>query len=136
VEFTPDPEIFPEYEYTMEFLEKRMWAYACLTPGSASCSTAPSTRLTRDSWIFYPPKWGRSPSTIWGGTGAIRIEFAFTHTNNYGEEHFSFVNGQITSDGGTHLSAFREASIRRSTNISRLPGRARTCGRAWPPRWP
>jgi len=39
-----------------------------------------------------------------------KIEFAFTHTNNYGEEYFSFVNGQWTSDGGSHLSAFREAS--------------------------
>ena len=34
-----------------------------------------------------------------------QLEFAFTHTNNYGENYFSFVNGQYTSDGGTHLSA-------------------------------
>jgi topoisomerase-4 subunit B len=41
-----------------------------------------------------------------------RIEFAFTHTREYGEEHFSFVNGQHTSDGGTHLSAFREGFLK------------------------
>jgi topoisomerase-4 subunit B len=40
------------------------------------------------------------------------IEFAFTHTNNYGEEYFSFVNGQFTSDGGTHLSAFKEGFLK------------------------
>jgi len=41
-----------------------------------------------------------------------RIEFSFTHSNNYGEEYFSFVNGQYTSDGGTHLSAFREGFLK------------------------
>jgi len=41
-----------------------------------------------------------------------RIEFAFTHTREYGEEHFSFVNGQYTSDGGSHLSAFREGFLK------------------------
>jgi topoisomerase-4 subunit B len=40
------------------------------------------------------------------------IEFAFTHTNNYGEEYFSFVNGQFTSDGGSHLSAFKEGFLK------------------------
>jgi topoisomerase-4 subunit B len=40
------------------------------------------------------------------------IEVAITHTNQYGEEHYSFVNGQHTTQGGTHLSAFREASAR------------------------
>jgi topoisomerase-4 subunit B len=40
------------------------------------------------------------------------LEFSFTHTNNYGEEYFSFVNGQFTSDGGTHLSAFKEGFLK------------------------
>ena len=41
-----------------------------------------------------------------------KLEFAFTHTRNYGETFFSFVNGQFTSDGGTHLSAFREGILK------------------------
>ena len=41
-----------------------------------------------------------------------KLEFAFTHTNNYGETYFSFVNGQYTSDGGTHLSAFKEGLLK------------------------
>jgi topoisomerase-4 subunit B len=41
-----------------------------------------------------------------------KLEFAFTHTNNYGETYFSFVNGQHTSDGGTHQSAFREGLLK------------------------
>jgi len=40
------------------------------------------------------------------------LEFAFTHTSHYGENYFSFVNGQYTSDGGTHLSAFREGMVK------------------------
>jgi topoisomerase-4 subunit B len=40
------------------------------------------------------------------------LEFAFTHTNNYGEEYFSYVNGQYTSDGGSHLSAFKEGFLK------------------------
>ena len=40
------------------------------------------------------------------------LEFAFTHTNRFSEEYFSFVNGQFTLDGGTHLSAFREGVAR------------------------
>jgi topoisomerase-4 subunit B len=42
------------------------------------------------------------------------LEFAFTHTageNHYGEQYFSFVNGQFTSDGGTHLAAFKEGFL-------------------------
>jgi topoisomerase-4 subunit B len=41
-----------------------------------------------------------------------RLEFAFTHTHNYGETYFSFVNGQYTNDGGTHQAAFREAILK------------------------
>ena len=41
-----------------------------------------------------------------------KLEIAFTHTANYGENHFSFVNGQFTADGGTHLSAFREGLLK------------------------
>ncbi len=41
-----------------------------------------------------------------------QLEFAFLHTQSYGESYFSFVNGQYTADGGTHLSAFREGILK------------------------
>ena len=41
-----------------------------------------------------------------------RLKFAFTHTNSYGENYFSFVNGQYTADGGTHLAAFKEGFVK------------------------
>ena len=45
-------------------------------------------------------------------TAASMFEFAFLHTQSYGESYFSFVNGQYTADGGTHLSAFREGILK------------------------
>ena len=47
-----------------------------------------------------------------------RAEFAFTHTGNYGENYFSFVNGQYTNDGGTHQSAFREGVLKAVNEFS------------------
>ena len=45
-------------------------------------------------------------------TEGKHVEFAFLHTSSYGETYFSFVNGQYTQDGGTHLSAFREGILK------------------------
>ncbi|MCE1158269.1 MAG: toprim domain-containing protein [Spirochaetia bacterium] len=108
VEFTPDPEIFPEYEYTMEFLEKRMWAYACLNSGLSIVLNGTEYKADKGLMDLLSSEVGQVALYDLGWYRGDRIEFAFTHTNNYGEEHFSFVNGQFTSDGGTHLSAFRE----------------------------
>ena len=46
-------------------------------------------------------------------TEGKQLEFAFLHSSSYGETYFSFVNGQYTQDGGTHLSAFREGILER-----------------------
>lgn len=112
VEFTPDPEIFGEYAFNMEFIEKRMRHYAYLNSGLSIefngqefSSDAGLLDLLNDETgedVLYD-------TAYWRGE---RIEFSFTHTKNYGEEYFSFVNGQYTSDGGTHLSAFREGLLK------------------------
>ncbi len=112
VEFTPDPDIFGEYSYNMEFVEKRMRHYAYLNSGLSLefngqefQSDAGLLDLLKDETgddVIYE-------TAYWRGD---KIEFSFTHTNNYGEEYFSFVNGQFTSDGGTHLAAFREGLLK------------------------
>ncbi|TFG79304.1 MAG: type IIA DNA topoisomerase subunit B, partial [Spirochaetales bacterium] len=112
VEFIPDPEIFNEYAYNMEFVEKRMRHYAYLNSGltldfngQEFASENGIMDLLRDETgddVLYE-------AGYWRGD---KMEFSFTHTNNYGEEYFSFVNGQYTSDGGTHLSAFREGFLK------------------------
>ena len=112
VEFSPDPDIFPEFTFNMEFLEKRMWNYACLNSGLTLTLNGKDFVAERGLFDLLSSEVGESALYDLGWYTGDRIEFAFTHTNNYGEEHFSFVNGQYTSDGGTHLSAFREGFLK------------------------
>jgi topoisomerase-4 subunit B len=115
VEFTPDAEIFGEYQFNLEFIERRMLNYAYLNAGL-------TLNLNGKSYVSEHGLFDLLTEEI-GGDGIYPIgyykgehlEFAFTHTagdNHYGEEYFSFVNGQFTSDGGTHLSAFKEGFLK------------------------
>lgn len=112
VEFIPDPVIFKKYMFQKEFILKRMWHYAYLNSGLTLNFNGESIRsdnglldllnaeVTEDQ--LYPPLHYREKF----------LEFAFLHTQSYGESYFSFVNGQYTADGGTHLSAFREGILK------------------------
>ncbi len=114
IEFIPDnsPEIFGEYEFNTAFIEERLWNYAYLNTGLTlefnrkNFSSKNGLYDLLDKQVgtegLYPIIYHRN----------TRIEFAFTHTNNYGENYFSYVNGQHTSDGGTHLSAFKEGILK------------------------
>lgn len=114
VEFIPDEEIFGEYQFKQEFIEQRLWNYAYLNR---------NLKLFFNEQKFESRGGLRDLLTSEVGTDRIydvcyhrsqddRLEFAFTHTENYGETHFSFVNGQFTSAGGTHQSAFREGILK------------------------
>ncbi|MCL2185821.1 MAG: toprim domain-containing protein [Treponema sp.] len=117
VEFTPDPEIFKNYAFNTEFIEKRMKNYAFLNAGLTLAFNG--NKFVSNNGLYdllfeetgddclYPLGYYRGEHSANG-----QIEIAFTHTNNYGEEYFSFVNGQYTSDGGTHLSAFKEGFLK------------------------
>ena len=112
VEFVPDTEIFGDYSYNMEFLERRIWNYAYLNTGLELVFNGHkyvsknglldllNSEIEGES--IYPVGYYRGK----------QLEFSFTHTNSYGENYFSFVNGQYTSDGGTHLSAFKEGFLK------------------------
>lgn len=112
VEFVPDTEIFSEYTFNTDYIERRMWRYACLNS---------SLRLVFNRKAFVS-KYGLL-DFLKGEVGEVvlyepayykgqHLEFAFTHTASYGETLFSFVNGQYTSDGGSHQSAFREGLLK------------------------
>ncbi|HOV62883.1 MAG TPA: DNA topoisomerase IV subunit B [Spirochaetia bacterium] len=112
VEFEPDREIFGDYEFNMEFVEQRLWNYAYLNSGLI-------LYLGKEKFVSENGLLDLLLSEVGSDTiydicyqRGKQIEFAFTHTNNYGETYFSFVNGQHTSDGGTHLSAFREGILK------------------------
>ncbi|MEM8931952.1 MAG: ATP-binding protein, partial [Acidobacteriota bacterium] len=113
VAFLPDREIFGDYVWNEEYIEHRLRYYAYLNTG---------LRLVYNGQR-YQSKHGLRDllDEELGEEGSLydvvhhrdnRLEFAFTHTNNYGETYFSFVNGQHTSDGGTHQSAFREGLLK------------------------
>ena len=111
-EFTPDEEIFGAYAFNMEFVEKRIWNYAYLNAGL-------TLRLNGRDFVSKDGLLDLLQSEIAGESlypvgsyAGEHLQFAFTHTNAYGEQHFSFVNGQYTSDGGTHLNAFKEGFIK------------------------
>ena len=122
IEFEPDPGIFKGSEFHQEFVEKRLRHYSYLNTGLKLLLTMPGMTEPK----LFQSRFGLmdlvmeelasdgaepiySPLHYAGKT----LEFCFTHSNSrFGETFFSFVNGQYTSDGGTHLSAFREGLLK------------------------
>lgn len=111
-EFVPDEEIFGKYSYNMEFVEKRIWNYAYLNEGLSLRLNGKEFKSSNGLFdLLNNEIEGESLYPI-GSCVGKQIKFAFTHTNGYGENHFSFVNGQYTADGGTHLNAFKEGFVK------------------------
>jgi topoisomerase IV subunit B len=111
--FRPDNSIFKNYKFRLEYLENQLWNYAYLNAG---------LRININGKILHSkdglldllknktkPDQLRYPIIHLRGED---IEMALTHGNQYGEEYYSFVNGQNTTQGGTHLAAFREAIVK------------------------
>jgi topoisomerase-4 subunit B len=117
VEFIPDPEIFKDFVFNPEFIEKRVQNYAYLNAGLTLAFNGKKFVSNRGLYDLLQEETGSDGLYSLGyyrgkHSPNGQIEIAFTHTNNYGEEYFSFVNGQYTSDGGTHLSAFKEGFLK------------------------
>jgi len=117
VEFIPDPEIFKDYLFNAEFIEKRVQNYAYLNAGLTLGFNNKKFVSNRGLFDLLHEETGDEGLYNLGyykgkHSANGQLEIAFTHTNNYGEEYFSFVNGQYTSDGGTHLSAFKEGFLK------------------------
>ena len=112
VSFSPDPEIFKKYAFRDDHIDRRLRFYSYLNAGMVIVyngkrvvSKGGLLDLIQDESELekvYPPFHHRDKM----------LEFAFTHTNRFSEDYYSFVNGQFTSDGGTHLSAFREGLLK------------------------
>jgi topoisomerase-4 subunit B len=108
--FVPDDTIFKNYHYIPEYVENQLWNYAFLNSGltinyndrkfySKDGLLDLLKRKTNDEHIRYPIVHLKGED----------IEVAITHEHQYGEDYYSYVNGQYTTQGGTHLLAFREA---------------------------
>ncbi|MBK8443096.1 MAG: type IIA DNA topoisomerase subunit B [Sphingobacteriales bacterium] len=113
VEFMPDGSIFKNYHFIAEFLENQLWNYAYLNTGLTLVFNGKRYMSRKGLYDLLLRKVEseelRYPVIHLKGED---IEIAFSHTNQYGEEYYSFVNGQYTTQGGTHLNAFKEAIVK------------------------
>ena len=113
VQYKPDASIFKNYRHRMDYVESQLWNYAYLNAG---------LKININGKILYSknglldlltnktnPETLRYPIIHLKGDD---IEIALTHGQQYGEEYYSFVNGQNTTQGGTHLQAYREAIVK------------------------
>lgn len=113
IRFTPDDSIFKRYRFRYEIIEQMVWNYAYLNAGlqlflNGKVFVSKRGLLdllenrTENQDIRYPIIYLSGPD----------IELAITHGEHYGEEHYSFVNGQHTTMGGSHQLALREAIVK------------------------
>lgn len=111
--FEPDASIFKNYHYISEFLREQIKNYTYLNSALTIKFNGESYASRRglldlldhkvtEEAALYPVIHVKNED----------IELAFTHTDSYGEEYYSFVNGQYTTQGGTHLAAFRETFVK------------------------
>ena len=113
VEFEPDETMFKHYHFIPEYLDDLMWNYAFLNAG-LTINYNGRKFYSKDGLLDLLKQKSdaeeiRYPIIHFKGDD---IEVALTHGNQYGEEYYSFVNGQNTTQGGTHLAAFREGIVR------------------------
>lgn len=112
ITFRPDTSVFRGYRYRTEFVEKLLWNYAYLNTGLTlylNGEKFKSEEGLKDLLSSELDGSERYPVIHLKGED---IEVAITHTEAYGEDYQSFVNGQYTPQGGTHQGAFREAYVR------------------------
>lgn len=113
VTFIPDETVFKNFRFIPEFIENQLWNYCFLNAGLRILFNGKSyvsknglldllQKKTNEDEIRYPVIHLRGDD----------IEVAITHNNDYGEDLYSFVNGQHTTQGGTHQQAFREAFVK------------------------
>lgn len=113
ITFEPDNTIFKNYRYIPEFLIEQVWNYAFLNSGLTIQFNGQNylsknglkdllERKVDTETILYPIMHFKEAD----------FEVAITHGHQYGEEYYSFVNGQYTTQGGTHLSALKEAMVK------------------------
>jgi topoisomerase-4 subunit B len=112
VSFVPDSSIFKKYRFRSDFVESQLWNYAYLNAG-LKINFNGKTLLSRNGLRDLLERKTNVEQIRYDiiHLKADDIEIALTHGNAYGENYFSFVNGQFTTQGGTHLNAFRQALV-------------------------
>jgi len=118
VEFTPDPALFgADFRFRAEFIEDMLWNYAFLNRGLTLTFNGKAFKSEHGLRDLLQKNLAGEPLYPIIHLEGEDIEVAFAHGAHYGEEYFSFVNGQHTTMGGTHLAAFREALVETVRNF-------------------
>lgn len=110
--FVPDREIFKDYHYKDEFIEGLLKNYVFLNSGLSIIYNGKRFYSRNGLVDLLNENMTTEPLYPIIHLKGEDIEVVITHSNQYGEEYYSFVNGQHTTQGGTHLTAFREAATR------------------------
>lgn len=109
VKFTPDKDMFGNYEYNMDYVETMVKNYSYLKKGLSLILNGTVYKSENGLLDLVNERMNETPVYPPIHLEGEDIEIVLTHGNSYGENVSSFVNGQNTRDGGTHLAAFREA---------------------------
>jgi len=113
IEFTPDTEIFQSFSFRSEFIENQLWNYVYLNSG-LRIKFNNKTFYSKNGLLDLLEKKTATEETRYPiiHLSGEDIEVAITHGQHYGEQYYSFVNGQHTTQGGTHQAAFREGIVK------------------------
>ena len=109
MEFTPDKSVFKNYKFRVPYLEKLFWNYCYLNKGLAIYFNGEKYMSENGLKDLLEDNMENDPLYPIIHLQGDDIEVAFTHVRSYGENYYSFVNGQHTTQGGTHQSEFRAA---------------------------
>ena len=115
VQFTPDDQIFGNFHYIMQYVEKLLWNYAFLNNGLTINFNGEKLYAKNGILDLLDRNINGNGPVLYPIVHITEddLDFAFTHSSKqYGEEYYSFVNGQHTTQGGTHQAAFREAIVK------------------------
>lgn len=107
--FEPDPQMFHNYTFRDQHIERLLWNYCYLNTGLTINYNGQKFQSKNGLLDLLVTKMDGDPLYPIVHLRGDDIEVAITHANHYGEEYYSFVNGQHTTQGGTHQGAFREA---------------------------
>ena len=109
IRFTPDEDMFNDYSFHMEFVESMVKNYSYLKKGLTLVLNGEAYKSENGLLDLVTENMSETPLYPLIHLEDEDIEIVLTHGNSYGENISSFVNGQNTRDGGTHLAAYREA---------------------------
>ncbi|MBT6175232.1 MAG: type IIA DNA topoisomerase subunit B [Flavobacteriales bacterium] len=112
ITFRPDEGVFKGYKYRMEHVEKLLWNYVYLNTGLSVYLNGDKYKSDNGLLDLLESSMDGNPRYPIIHIKADDIELSVTHSETYGEDIQSFVNGQYTPQGGTHQAAFREAYVR------------------------